>query len=229
MPMRAAVVRSFDRPPRYEIYDPPEPDGPDEAAVEVLAAGLHPRVRTDASGRYYTSTGMLPMIPGIDGVGRLPDGRCVYFVAPHDGWGSMAERAVVDLRRVVVLPGGIDPLKVAAAMNPAMSSWVALRHRLPLLPGQSVLILGATGNAGAMAVQVAKRLRAGRVVGAGRRSRRRRRLPLGRTGGDRHDGVAQGPGRPQPSHELDPDRGDCRGHLGAAVRRPSFGQPKPPG
>jgi NADPH:quinone reductase-like Zn-dependent oxidoreductase len=168
MPMHAAVVRSFDRPPRYEIYDTPEPDGPDEAAVEVLAAGLHPRVRTDASGRHYTSTGTLPMIPGIDGVGRLPDGRCVYFVVPHDGWGSMAERSVVDLRRVVVLPEGIDPLKVAAAMNPAMSSWVALRHRVPLLPGQSVLILGATGNAGTMAVQVAKRLRAGRVVGAGR-------------------------------------------------------------
>jgi len=59
-------------------------------------------------------------------------------------------------------------IRVAAAMNPAMSAWVALRRRVPLEPGQSVLVLGATGNAGSMAVQVAKRLGAARVVGAGR-------------------------------------------------------------
>jgi D-arabinose 1-dehydrogenase-like Zn-dependent alcohol dehydrogenase len=57
---------------------------------------------------------------------------------------------------------------LAAAMNTAMSSWVALRRRVPIQPGQSVLVLGATGNAGAMAVRVARRLGAGRVVGAGR-------------------------------------------------------------
>ncbi len=71
MSMHAAVVRSFDHPPRYETYDAPEPAGPDEALVDVLAVGLHPRVRTGASGRHYTSTGTLPMIPGVDGVGRL--------------------------------------------------------------------------------------------------------------------------------------------------------------
>ena len=83
MSMHAAVVRSFDHPPRYETYDTPEPDRADEALVDVLAVGLHPRVRTGASGRHYTSTGTLPMIPGIDGVGRLPDGRRVYFVVPR--------------------------------------------------------------------------------------------------------------------------------------------------
>jgi NADPH:quinone reductase-like Zn-dependent oxidoreductase len=57
---------------------------------------------------------------------------------------------------------------IAAAMNPAMSSWVALRRRVPIEHGQSVLVLGATGNAGMMAVQIARRLGAGRVVGAGR-------------------------------------------------------------
>jgi NADPH:quinone reductase-like Zn-dependent oxidoreductase len=139
--------------------------------------GLHPRVRTDASGRHYTSTAALPMIPGIDGVGRLPDGERVYFVAPDGAWGSMADRAVVDLRRTVPLPGDVDVAKVAAAMNPAMSSWVALRRRVPLEPGQSVLVLGATGNAGAMAVRIAKRLGAGRVVGAGRNPERLAELP----------------------------------------------------
>jgi NADPH:quinone reductase-like Zn-dependent oxidoreductase len=168
MTMHAAVVRSFDHPPRYESYDTPEPSGPNQALVEVLAVGLHPRVRTDAAGRHYTSTGALPMIPGIDGVGRLEDGRRLYFVSADDTWGSMAERALVDLRRVVPLPDAVDVTKVAAAMNPAMSSWVALRRRVPLQPGQSVLVLGATGNAGGMAVQVSKRLGAGRVVGAGR-------------------------------------------------------------
>jgi NADPH:quinone reductase-like Zn-dependent oxidoreductase len=168
MSMHAAVVRSFDHPPRYETHDIPVPAGPNETLVAVLAAGLHPRVRTDAAGRHYTSTGTLPMIPGIDGVGQLDDGQRVYFVSPNDVWGSMGERALVDLRRTVPLPENVDVVKVAAAMNPAMSSWVALRRRVPLQPGQSLLVLGATGNAGAMAVQVAKHLGAGRVVGAGR-------------------------------------------------------------
>jgi NADPH:quinone reductase-like Zn-dependent oxidoreductase len=177
MNMHAAVVRSFDHPPRYEMYETPEPTGPDEVLVDVLAVGLHPRVRTDAAGRHYTSTGTLPMIPGIDGVGRLHDGRLVYFVSPDGVWGSMADRALVDPRRTVPLPAGVDVVEVAAVMNPAMSSWVALRRRVPLGHGQSVLVLGATGNAGAMAVQVAKHLRAGRVVGAGRNVERLADLP----------------------------------------------------
>jgi NADPH:quinone reductase-like Zn-dependent oxidoreductase len=84
----------------------------------------------------------------------------------------MAGQAVVDPRRTVPLPDGADVAKIAAAMNPAMSAWVALRRRVPLQGGQSVLVLGATGNAGAMAVQVARRLGAGRIVGAGRNPQR---------------------------------------------------------
>jgi NADPH:quinone reductase-like Zn-dependent oxidoreductase len=125
-------------------------------------------VRTAASGAHYTSTGGLPMIPGVDGVGRRADGRTVFFVADDDLPGPMATRTVIDTRRSIALPAEADPVRIAAAMNPAMSSWVALRRRVPLQPGQSVLVLGATGNAGRMAVQVARRLGAGRVVGAGR-------------------------------------------------------------
>src|SRR6202041_4093029 len=91
-----------------------------------------------------------------------------YFVADDHALGTMADKAVVDARRVIELPDGVDVAKVAAAMNPAMSAWVALRRRVPLQPGQSVLVLGATGDAGTMAVQVARRLGAGRIVGAGR-------------------------------------------------------------
>ena len=172
MNMHAAVVRSFDHPPCYEDYPVPRPAEPDEVLLDVLAVGLHPRVRSDAAGRHYTSTGSLPMIPGVDGVGRLPDGERVYFVVPDGRWGSMAERAIADRRLTVPLPVDVDVAKVAAAMNPAMSAWVALRRRVPLQPGQSVLVLGATGNAGAMAVQVAKHLGASRVVGAGRNPER---------------------------------------------------------
>jgi NADPH:quinone reductase-like Zn-dependent oxidoreductase len=166
--MNAAVVTSFDEPPHYQQFEVPQPTGAEEILVDVLAVGLHPRVRSGAAGVHYTSTGSLPMIPGIDGVGRRPDGRLIYFAAGDDGAGTMADKAVADLRRAVELPGDADVAKLAAAMNPAMSSWVALRRRVPIEPGQSVLVLGATGNAGTMAVQVAKRLGAGRVVGAGR-------------------------------------------------------------
>src|ERR1700683_4376866 len=166
--MHAAVVTSFDEPPHYRELDVPTTYGDGQELVDVLAVGLHPRVRTDASGKHYTSTGRLPMIPGIDGVGRLHDGTRVYFVAGDELPGSMAEKAVADRRRTVQLPEDADAAMVAAAMNPAMSSWVALRRGVPIEAGQSMLVLGATGNADTMDVQVAKRLGAGRVVGAGR-------------------------------------------------------------
>jgi NADPH:quinone reductase-like Zn-dependent oxidoreductase len=165
--MNAAVVTSFAEPPHYQGFKVPVPAG-GEVLVDVLAAGLHPRVRSGAAGQHYTSSGTLPMIPGVDGVGRRPDGKLVYFAADDDVLGTMADKALADPRRSVELPDGADVARVAAAMNPAMSSWVALRRRVPIEPGQSVLVLGATGNAGAMAVQVARRLGAGRVVGAGR-------------------------------------------------------------
>jgi NADPH:quinone reductase-like Zn-dependent oxidoreductase len=166
--MNAAVVTAFGEPPRYQRFEVPEPRTADEVLVDVLAAGLHPRVRTGAAGAHYTSTGTLPMIPGIDAVGRGPDGKLVYFMAADDVTGTMADKALASASRSIELPEQADVAKIAAAMNPAMSSWVALRRRVPIEPGQSVLVLGATGNAGAMAVQVARRLGAGRVVGAGR-------------------------------------------------------------
>ena len=166
--MKAAVVRSFGNPPAYEPFDSPAPATPDEVLLDVLAAGLHPRTRSSADGSHYTSTGELPMIPGVDGVGRDPDGLLRYFVLHDTNRGSMADQVVIDSRRSVVLPAGTDVLTVAAAMNPAMASWVALRQRIAFEPGQSVLVLGATGNAGQMAVQVARHLGAGHVIAAGR-------------------------------------------------------------
>jgi NADPH:quinone reductase-like Zn-dependent oxidoreductase len=166
--MYAAVVSSFDQPPHYQTHEAPLPRSEGEIVVDVLAVGLHPRVKSGAAGSHYTSSGRLPMIPGVDGVGRRGDGTLIYFVADDAVTGTMAEKAVVDVRRAIELPRDVDVVKVAAAMNPAMSAWVALRRRVPLKKGQSVLVLGATGNAGSTAIQIAKRLGAGRVVGAGR-------------------------------------------------------------
>jgi NADPH:quinone reductase-like Zn-dependent oxidoreductase len=166
--MKAAVVRTFGEPPRYEEFGEPVAAGEHEEVVEVLAAGLHPRVRSSAAGTHYTSDGALPLVPGVDAVARRADGRLVYFVAGDGPLGTMAERTAMDARRSVALPGGIDPVVIAAAMNPGMSSWVGLRRRAELRPGESVLILGATGNAGRMAVQIAKHLGAGEVIAAGR-------------------------------------------------------------
>ncbi len=175
--MNAAVVTSFDQPPHYQRFEVPTPSGPHQVLIDVLAVGLHPRVRSGASGAHYTSSGRLPMVPGVDAVGRRADGARVYFVADDAVCGTMAEHAVADLRRAVELPADADPALIAAAMNPAMSSWVALRRRVPIRAGQGVLVLGATGNAGTMAVQVARLLGAGTVIAAGRNQERLTALP----------------------------------------------------
>jgi NADPH:quinone reductase-like Zn-dependent oxidoreductase len=170
--MRAAVVTSFDTPPTYRDFPTPAPQTADEVLIDVISTGFHPRVRSQADGSHYTSTAELPLVPGIDGVGRAPDGTLRYFILPDTTMGAMAEQTVVDLRRSVVLPEGSDPVLIAAAMNPAMSSWLALRRRITFLPGQSVLVLGATGNAGQLAVEIARHLGAGTVIAAGRQADR---------------------------------------------------------
>jgi NADPH:quinone reductase-like Zn-dependent oxidoreductase len=166
--MHAAVVTSFDAPPRYLDHPDPVATGRDEVVVDVVAAGLHPRVRSQADGSHYTSTHQLPLVPGIDGVVRDPHGTLRYAVLDETTLGTMADRTVIDLNRSVVLPDGTDPVQVAAAMNPAMSSWIALRRRVDVPRGQRVLILGATGNAGRLAIQVARHLGAAHVTAAGR-------------------------------------------------------------
>lgn len=174
--MHAAVVTSFDTAPEYQQVDTPVA-GPDQALVTVLASAIHPRVRSQAAGSHYTSTAELPLVPGIDGVARTENGELRYFILPDTTLGAMAEQTLIDPRRSVVLPDDVDPVLIAAAMNPAMSSWIALRRRVHLEPGSRVLILGATGNAGRMAIQIAKRLGAGHVTAAGRNQAMLQQLP----------------------------------------------------
>ena len=163
--MNAAVVRSFEQGPQFATIDLPAGEG---VVVDVLAAALSPRARSGASGRHYASRGELPLVPGIDGVGTLPNGKRVYFVAANDRFGTMAEQALADSRLAVELPESVSSAVIAAGMLPAISSWVALTKRAPIRPGQSVLVLGATGTSGLLAVQIAKLLGAGSVIAVGR-------------------------------------------------------------
>lgn len=168
--MNAAVIESWENPPRYTTFPDPTPTA-DEVLVTVTAAGLHPIVKALAKGAHYTSTGQLPLIPGVDGVGRLPDGARVLFGATHPPYGTFAERSITRSAICTPIPNALDDAAVAAMMNPGMSSWGALEHRAHFVAGESVLILGATGAAGHLAVQIARRLGAKRIVAAGRNAK----------------------------------------------------------
>lgn len=165
--MKAAVLHALGDVPRYEEFAEPTPDK-DEALVWVRAASLKNSDKMMADGSHYDNLRQLPAVVGIDGVGVLEDGARVYCGAPRPPYGTMAERTVVPRAFCMPVPDAVDDLTAAALPNPAMSSWLALLWRAKLQPGETVLILGATGVAGRLAVQVARHLGAGRVVGAGR-------------------------------------------------------------
>jgi len=126
------------------------------------------RCQKPASGTHYSSSGQLPFVVGIDGVGRLEDGRRVYFALPKAPLGSMSEKTVVRPSQCVSLPDDLDDVTAAAIANPGMSAWAAFKERAKLTAGEAVLINGATGTAGRLAVQIAKYMGARKVVATGR-------------------------------------------------------------
>jgi NADPH:quinone reductase-like Zn-dependent oxidoreductase len=163
--MRAAVVNAWGEAPRYQEFPDPEP-AEGETLIQVKAAGLHPIVKALAAGQHYAAGGELPAVPGVDGVGVLADGRRVYFGMVRKPWGTMAERAAA--AKWIPLPEGLSDAEAAAIANPGMSAWVSLKERAGLQAGETVLILGATGVAGQLAVQTARLLGAKWVIGVGR-------------------------------------------------------------
>jgi NADPH:quinone reductase-like Zn-dependent oxidoreductase len=165
--MKAAVIDSFGAAPRFAEFEEPTATG-HEVLIRVSAAGLHPVVRALASGEHYGSQEALPMIPGVDGAGRLPDGTRVYFGGARDPYGTMAQVAPAPKGFCVPLPDELDDVTAAAIMNPGMAAWLALTWRAALQPGETVLVLGATGVSGQIAVRLATRLGAGGVIAAGR-------------------------------------------------------------
>ncbi len=173
--MDAAVLHILGRPPRFEQF--PEPTAEEgEAVVHVRAAALKPVDRQMAQGTHYASPRNLPAICGIDGVGRLEDGTRVYFGGPRPPYGAMAQRTVVSRLRCFPVAEGADEILTAALVNPATSAWLSLTWGARLAPGETVLVLGATGVTGRLAIQVAKLIGAGRVVAAGRNEKRLRSL-----------------------------------------------------
>lgn len=136
--------------------------------VTVTAAALTQVTKSRASGSHYTKPGSLPAVVGIDGVGRTQDGRRVYFMMPRSPFGGMAEKVAVRRQQCVSVPDDVDDITAAAIAIPGMSSWAALKERAHLMAGENVLINGATGTAGRLAVQIARHMGAKRVVATGR-------------------------------------------------------------
>ena len=165
--MQAAVVNVLGQPPRYQSFPDPQPNA-DEVLIKVRAAGLHPIVKALAAGSHYMGTGQVPMVPGVDGVGTLEDGTRVYFGFARKPWGTMSELSAVPRDKCFPVPAGLSDAIAAAIPNPGMSAWLSLKERAGLTAGETVLVLGATGVAGRLAVQAARHLGAKRVVGAGR-------------------------------------------------------------
>ena len=168
--MKAAVLHELGKAPRFEQFAEPT-GGKDEAVVRVRAASLKAVDRQLASGSHYASPRELPVVCGTDGVGELEDGTRVFFGGPRRPYGAMAERTVAPRAFCFPVPAEIDDDTAAALPNPGVSAWLSLTHRAKLAAGETVLILGATGVTGQLAVQIAKRLGAKRVVGAGRNER----------------------------------------------------------
>ena len=165
--MKAAIVERAGKAPVYGTFADPQPaDG--LSVVRVNAAAISHVTKGRASGAHYSAQGGLPLVPGLDGVGLDERGRRVYFILPEAPHGAMAERSLVDVRRCIALPDGLSDIDAAAMAIPGMSSWAALVERAHLRAGETVLVNGATGASGRLAIQVAKHLGAKKVIATGR-------------------------------------------------------------
>ncbi len=171
-PVKAAVLHEYGVP-RFDEFEEPEirsEIGSEQAIVQVLAAGLNPVDVAICAGRFYAGKPPLPSVAGREGVGRLEggDGGRVYFDAPIVPFGSMAQRALIDPRSTYAVPDGLDDGVAVALGISGLAAWLALTWRAQVREGEHVLVLGASGVLGQIAVQGAKLLGAARVVAAAR-------------------------------------------------------------
>jgi NADPH:quinone reductase len=174
--MPAAVICQHAAPPEHVLWPMPR-RGPGQALVRVTAAPISPLDLLCASGKSYFGAPRLPYIPGVQGIGIvmeadvLAPGQRIWFscdAGMKPGDGSMALYCVIDESSALVLPDQVDDDLVAALGLSAIAAWMALTWRGHLQPGEQVLVLGASGAVGQVAVQAAKLLGAGRVVAASR-------------------------------------------------------------
>ena len=166
--MKAAMVERLGQAPVCrEVPEPESADGKEIARMRASAVKNIERMLV--AGTHYASARLtLPARIGMDAVVELSDGRRVYTGAAPPG-GAMAERMAIDPALAVPVPDGVDDAAAAAVPNAGVSAWLALEDAGRLRPGQSMLVLGATGVTGALAVQLAKReFSAGHVTAVGR-------------------------------------------------------------
>jgi NADPH:quinone reductase-like Zn-dependent oxidoreductase len=175
MDMKAAVLYGKAEAPRYVDIPEPVPQN-DEVLVTVKAVALKHLDKSRAKGTHYSTEGDVAdaKVIGGDGVCVLPDGSRVYALGAG---GMMAEKAVVERERMVRLPAGLDDLTAAALPNAVFGAAMALRFRAAIEPGDTVLVNGATGFTGRIAVQLARHYGAGRVIATGRNPLSLQELP----------------------------------------------------
>lgn len=165
--MKAAIVTAAGKAPVFGEFNEPTATAGSEV-ISVTASALSQFSKSRSSGTHYSSEDTFPTVAGADGVGRTKDGRRVYFVLPEAPYGALAEKCLVRATQCIELPDSLDDVTAAAIANPGMSAWAALVERAALQPGETVLVNGATGSAGRIAVQIAKYLGAGKVIVTGR-------------------------------------------------------------
>lgn len=169
--MYAAVIHQFGQTPRYEEFASPVPrEG--QTLIHVKASVLENFDKGAVAGTHYSSKKLFPQLPaivGTDGVGMTGDGRLVSFGRISAPYGAFAEQTVAGF--ALSIPDGIDPAEAAAIPPSVLTSLLPLKYSAGLQPGETVLINGATGVSGRIAIQVAKMLGAGRIIGTGRNKR----------------------------------------------------------
>lgn len=165
--MKAAIVYERGGMPQYADFPEPVVQHDNELLIAVKAAAIKHVDKSRASGYHYSSAddpGHAKVIGG-DGVGLLEDGTRVFAFGVS---GMMAEKAIIEKNRMVKLPDGIDDITAAALPNAVAGSAMALRFRAGIKQGETVLINGATGFTGKIAIQVARHYGAKRIIATGR-------------------------------------------------------------
>lgn len=165
--MKAAIIPAAGKSPFFGSFAEPSASEGMEL-ITVSASALSQFSKARSSGAHYSSGGVFPSVPGVDGVGTTRDGKRVYFVLPEPPFGALAEKSLVRSGLCIAIPDGLDDITAAALANPGMSSWAALTERAHLKRGETVLINGATGSTGRLAIQIAKHLGAAKIIATGR-------------------------------------------------------------
>ena len=163
--MKAAVLTKYGEAPVYQDFSDPVPQNGEQVLINVKAASVKNIDKLRAGGKHYASHKELPAIVGLDGVGMLENGQRVYAQGIT---GMIAEKALITGSRSTALPDDIDDIVAAALPNAAMGAAMAILLRAKMQKGDTILINGATGVTGRLAVQVARHYGAAKIIATGR-------------------------------------------------------------